>query len=273
MTPRSAPRSTPREASRVRPGRPSGRDRGYASRAGTRGPGGCRRGRRRLRRPATAVQRTGRARGCGGEAAAVVARSDERQRVRPALQREEWAEWRERAQRPEPTRCRGQPAPVAAAVAASPGGAWARRVVAAGLLGAQRGASASRAWQRWGPTTRAQRDRAPAGVGAERSGTGSHRVRRAARRRHERRERHPAERVLLLHRAVPPEPPEPPVPPVRQGWPERSERPEPELPGAGTRGVHRGRSQHAHAARAARDGPGGSGAPRARRARGSGGRR
>ena len=50
----------------------------------------------------------------------VVARSDERQHVRPALQREEWAEWRERAQRPEPTRCRGQPAGVAAAVATSP---------------------------------------------------------------------------------------------------------------------------------------------------------
>lgn len=259
MTPRSDPRAAP-PAQR---GRPSGRDRGSANRAGTRGPGGCRRGRRPLRRPATAARRTGRGPGCGGEVAAVVARPDERRRGRPALRREAREQGLERL--PVPMRRRGQRAPGVAAVAASPGVVWARRAVAAGQPGALRAlrdASASE------PTTRAQRDRAPTGVGAERSGTGSHRVRRAARRRHERRERHPAERVLLPHRAVPPEPPEPPV---RQGWPERPEPelPEPELPGAGTRGVHRGRQRHAHAAR---DGPGDSGAPRARRARGSGGR-
>ena len=262
MTPRSVPRAAP-PAQR---GRPSGRDRGSANRAGTRGPGGCRRGTRPLRRPATAARRTGRGPGCGGEVAAVVARSDERRRCRPALRREEREQGLERL--PVPMRWRGQRAPGVAADAASPGVVWAGRVAAAGRPGALRALRDAAVSE---PTTRAQRDRAPTGVGAERSGTGSHRVRRAARRRHERRERHPAERVLLPHRAVPPEPPEPPV---RQGWPERPEPelPEPELPGAGTRGVHRGRSQHAHAARAARDGPGDSGAPRARRARGSGGR-
>ncbi len=266
MTPRSVPRAAP-PAQR---GRPSGRDRGSANRAGTRGPGGCRRGRRPLRRPATAARRTGRGPGCGGEVAAVVARPDERRRGRPALRREEREQGLERL--PVPMRWRGQRAPGVAADAASPGVVWAGRVAAAGRPGtlrALRDASASEL------TTRAQRDRAPAGVGAERSGTGSRRVRLVARRRHERRERHPAERVLLPRRPEPPEPtvgpswPERPGPTVRQGG---RERPEPTAPlrlGAGTRGVHRGRQRHAHAAR---DGPGDSGAPRARRARGSGGR-
>lgn len=101
MTPRSVPRAAP-PAQR---GRPSGRDRGSANRAGTRGPGGCRRGTRPLRRPATAARRTGRGPGCGGEVAAVVARSDERRRCRPALRREEREQGLERL--PVPMRWRG----------------------------------------------------------------------------------------------------------------------------------------------------------------------